>query len=188
VDNNEYFATYNIWLKNIMNYNERTYKRIQDVISSIGGIYQFIMVVSIFVNSLFNNYITLSDTEILLNKSIYNAKTFNSNKLESLKKKLNEKTKNENINQPNNKRKYITEKPLNKSEIIKNSTNNNCMASYEHININKIKMENEINKENKRNMLIKKNKEKNFFNFLLIKSVVIKLIIFLKFIMILELK
>jgi len=152
-----------------MNYNERRYKRIQDAISSIGGIYQFIMVISILVNSLFNNYITLSDTEILLNKSIYNAKTFNSNKLESLKKKLNEKTKNENINQPNNKRKYITEKPLNKSEIIKNSTNNNCMASYEHININKIKMENEINKENKRNRLIKKNREKNFFNFLLYK-------------------
>jgi len=169
VDNNEYFAIYNIWLKNIMNYNERTYKRIQDVISSIGGIYQFIMVVSIFVNSLFNNYITLSDTEILLNKSIYNAKTFNANKLESLKKKLNEETKKEDMNQPNNKRKYITEKPLNKSEVIKNSTSNNCLASYEHININKIKMENEINKENKRNMLIKKNKEKNFFNFLLYK-------------------
>jgi len=70
VDNNEYFATYTIWLKNIMNYNERRYKRVQDVISSIGGIYQFIMVVSFCINSLFNNYITLSDTENLLNKSI----------------------------------------------------------------------------------------------------------------------
>ena len=43
------------------------------------------------------------------------------------------------------------------------------MASYEHININKIKMENEINKENQRYSLIKKNKEKNFCNFLLYK-------------------
>ena len=57
-----------------MNYNVRTYKRIQDVISNIGGIYQFIIVVSICINSLFNNYIILSDTEILLNSSIYKAK------------------------------------------------------------------------------------------------------------------
>ena len=170
VENNECFASYTIWLKNIMNYNTRTYKRVQDVISSIGGIYQFIMVVSVFINSLFNNYITLSDTEILLNKSIYKAKIYNKIKLESLKKKLNEETKKEDINQSNNKRKVITEKPLNKSEITKNSTNNNnFMASYEHININKIKMENEINKENQRNSLIKKNKEKNFCNFLLYK-------------------
>ena len=59
VDNNEYFTTYTIWLKNIMNYNKRSYKRIQDVISSIGGIYQFIIVVSICINKLFNNYIIL---------------------------------------------------------------------------------------------------------------------------------
>ena len=59
-----------------MNYNERSYKRIQDVISSIGGIYQFITVASICINKLFNNYIILSDTEILLNTSIYKAKTY----------------------------------------------------------------------------------------------------------------
>ena len=152
-----------------MNYNERSYKRIQDVTSSIGGIYQFIMVVSICVNSLFNNYIILSDTETLLNKSIYRAKTFNTNKLESLKRKLKEETKKEDINQPNNKRKVITEKPLNKSEVNKNSTSNNFMNSYEHIDINKIKIENEINKESQRISFIKKRKEKNFCNFLLYK-------------------
>ena len=177
VENNVYFSTYTIWLKNIMNYNERTYKRIQDVISSIGGIYQFIMVVSIIINSLFNNYITLRDTEILLNTSIYKAKTYHKNKLESLKKKLNKETKKEEINQPNNKRKFNNEKPLNKNELNKNEvikkdntySTNNCMTSYEHININKIKMENELNKENQRSSLIKKQKEKNFCNFLLYK-------------------
>ena len=176
-DNNEYFTTYTIWLKNIMNYNERTYKRIQDVISSIGGIYQFIIVVSICINKLFNNYIILSDTEILLNTSIYKAKTFNKNKIKSLKKKFNEEIKKEDINQPNNKRKFNTEKPINKnevnkSEVIKNDNTysiNNCITSYEHININKIKMENELNKESQRSILIKKNKEKNICNFLLYK-------------------
>jgi len=179
-----------------MNYNERTYKRIQDVISSIGGIYQFIIVVSICINKLFNNFIILSDTEILLNTSIYKAKTYNKNKLESIKKKFNEETKKEDINQPNNKRKFNTEKPINKNEVNKNEviknnntySINNCMTSYEHININKIKMENELNKENQRSSLIKKNKEKNFCIFFYINSLVVKLIIFFIFIMILGLK
>ena len=169
VDNNEYFTTYTIWLKNIMNYNKRSYKRIQDVISSIGGIYQFIIVVSICINKLFNNYIILSDTEILLNTSIYKAKTY---KFEFLKKKLNGETKKEDINQPNNKGKLNTEKPINKSEVIKNNqtnSTNNCMTSHDHININKIKMENELNKENLRSSLIKSHKKKNFCNFLLYK-------------------
>ena len=43
------------------------------------------------------------------------------------------------------------------------------MTSYEHININKIKMENILNKENLRNSIIKRKKEKNFCNFLLYK-------------------
>ena len=172
VDNNEYFTTYTLWLKNIMNYNERRYKRIQDVISSIGGIYQFIMVISICINSLFNNYIILSDTEILLNTSIYKAKTFHNNKLESLKNKFVDETKKEDINQPHNQRKINNEKPLNKNEVIKNDKTysiNNCMTSFEHININKIKMENKLNKEEQRSSLIKRRKEKNFCNFLLYK-------------------
>lgn len=85
---------------------------------------------------------------------------------------MNGETKKENINQPNNKRKINTEKPLNKNEVIKNNQTysiNNCMTSYEHININKIKMENELNKENQRSSLFKRRKEKNFCNFLLYK-------------------
>ena len=92
--------------------------------------------------------------------------------MESLKKKLNEETKKEDINQPNNKRKINTEKSLNKTEDIKNDktySTNNCMTSHEHIDINKIKMENELNKENQRSSLIKRRKEKNFCNFLLFK-------------------
>ena len=43
------------WLKNTMNYYERSYKKIQDVIYSIGGINQFIIIVAAFINSLYNN-------------------------------------------------------------------------------------------------------------------------------------
>ena len=64
------FMGYCFWLKNTMHYYERHYKRIQDLFSSIGGIYQVITIIAIYINSLYNNYILLSDTENLLNFSI----------------------------------------------------------------------------------------------------------------------
>jgi len=69
-DNNIYMV-YGFFLKNIMDYYERTYKRIQDVISSIGGINQAITIIAIYLNSLYNNFIVLYDTENLLDSSIY---------------------------------------------------------------------------------------------------------------------
>ena len=57
-----------------MNYNERTYKRIQDVISSIGGIYQVTIVIASIINRLYNKYIVLCDTEMLLFYYIYTEK------------------------------------------------------------------------------------------------------------------
>ena len=62
---------YTFFLKNIMNYYVRKYKRIQDTISSIGGIYKFITIVAIYINSIYSNYIVLSDTLVLLNSSIH---------------------------------------------------------------------------------------------------------------------
>ena len=64
------YASYTFFLKNIMNYSERKYKRIQDIISNIGGIYKFITIVAIYINSLYSNYIILSDTLELLHSSI----------------------------------------------------------------------------------------------------------------------
>ena len=37
-EENDIFIVYIFWLKNIMEYHERTYKRIQDIISNIGGL------------------------------------------------------------------------------------------------------------------------------------------------------
>ena len=70
-DKNETYTVYYFWLNNRMYYYERTYKRIQDIISNIGGIYQFITFVAMFINKTYNNYIILSDTENLLSSSIY---------------------------------------------------------------------------------------------------------------------
>ena len=54
------------FLKNTRIIYERTYKRIQDVISSIGGIFQAINIIAIYLNYLNNNFIILSDTGQLL--------------------------------------------------------------------------------------------------------------------------
>ena len=62
------------WLKNTMNYYERPYKKFQDVISSIGGINQFITIVAAFINSLYNNYVVLCYTSNLLFFSINSEK------------------------------------------------------------------------------------------------------------------
>ena len=59
---------YSLWLKNRLNYYERTYKRIQDVLSDIGGVAQAIMTIAIFINNFINKYIILTDTEKLLTK------------------------------------------------------------------------------------------------------------------------
>ena len=70
VEGNQLFTGYIFYLKNIIHYNERFYKRIQDVLSNIGGIYQCIVIISKCINNFYNNYIILLDTDNLLNNSI----------------------------------------------------------------------------------------------------------------------
>ena len=85
------YIAYNFFLKNIMEYYERTYKRIQEVISSIGGINQAITIIAIYLNYLYNSYIVLSDTEILLHSSIFTEKYIHkkiSNEYKDLKNKM----------------------------------------------------------------------------------------------------
>ena len=53
-------------LKNIRDIYERSYKRIQDLISNIGRINQAVTIVAICINTLYNNFVELSDTELLL--------------------------------------------------------------------------------------------------------------------------
>ena len=79
-ENHELYMVYYFWLKNRMNYYERNYKRLQDVTSSIGGIYQIVTVLAVFENRLFNKYIVLSDTEKLLFSIIYAEKHTNKRK------------------------------------------------------------------------------------------------------------
>ena len=98
------YMVYNFVLKNIQEYYERTYKRIQDVISSIGGMNQAITIIAIYLNSFYNNYIILSDTELLLHssidseKEIYNKNVLNKNCLNDEHKSPKNKDKINDIN------------------------------------------------------------------------------------------
>ena len=60
---------YSLWMNNRANYYERTYKKIQDVLSNVGGVAQSIMTIAIFINNFINKYIILYDTEKLLAKA-----------------------------------------------------------------------------------------------------------------------
>jgi len=65
-ENKNIYSIFVMWLKNKLYKNERSYKKLQDVISSVGGIYQSITIIAAYINSLYNQFITLSDTEVLL--------------------------------------------------------------------------------------------------------------------------
>ena len=66
---NNIYMIYSLWLNNRVNYFERTYKRIQDVLSDVGGVAQSIMAIATIINNFINKYIILSDTEKLLNEN-----------------------------------------------------------------------------------------------------------------------
>ena len=179
-EGNDIFTAYVFWLKNIMNYHERDYKRIQDAFSSIGGIYQFITIVAIYINSLYNNYIVLSDTEALLKSSIHTERTI-SIKNEIERKRTREKLRELKIEKINNKisenKNYPIEKPKNKntkSSRIENSlsksNNNICITSTDNINVNQNHIDRKkIKNLNKFNNIAEREKEKNFCGFLFFK-------------------
>ena len=66
VDSNYIYMIYCFWLKNRINSYERTYQRIQDIISDIGGISEIINLLASIINKIYHSYIILFDTEKLL--------------------------------------------------------------------------------------------------------------------------
>ena len=72
---------------------ERSYKKIQDVISQIGGVAQGITYVAVFLNCLFNEYVTISNIEKIIFPYL---KPDNSKKKENIKRTFDKLQKNEN--------------------------------------------------------------------------------------------
>ena len=176
---NGLYMVYYFWLKNRMNYYERNYKRVQDVTSSIGGIYQIVTVVAIFANRLFNKYIVLSDTEKLLFSSIYEEKYTNKSKIknheEKKKHKDLEKSKHKTQNSDKGKLNSTAEKSkdaLGQYKIDLNISRNAIQTNEgkekndkSHDYLNKI-----IKEENQKcKNFQRKNRKSHFLDFILFK-------------------
>jgi len=129
------FCIYNLWLKNRMQCFDRTYKKIQDVISEIGGIAQAITYITVFLNCLFNKYTAISNVEkiifpyLRLEEANGNAEI--NKKLDELPKKMKKCDSNTNLN--NN---YNLNSP---SSEIKTTSNNNDEACINETISNKYK-------------------------------------------------
>ena len=176
------YSIFTMWLKNRLYKNERTYKKLQDVISSIGGVYQSITIVAFYINTLYNKFIVLSDTEVLLHSFIHSEKHNHGNKNKDHKnykiQKLNEidnDKKNKDTSKIHHKERYNTEKTKknNKSEKDKkvkvtSSFNNNLFTSKENININSEKLDYKVNGSKYRYInTIKKLELTNFLYYLI---------------------
>ena len=58
-------SSYYFWMQNRLQFYERNYKRLQDIMSDIGGLSRVVLIIAIFINTLVSNYIILLDTEDL---------------------------------------------------------------------------------------------------------------------------
>jgi len=176
--NDDIYICYSFIFKNVMIESERKYKRIQDIISEIGGFYKFAQLLAFYLNYFYNSYIVLSDTQILLSNLIQTEKgnidsrrnffqrLNNFKDIEDKKEKPNEKDKNDfssttRINNSRTNKSVINPKDENSSSI--NSTNSKIKQQKYNIDRNKIKSL-VLSKEN-----TLKNYHSSFYKFLLYK-------------------
>ena len=145
------------WMQNTLQYFERNYDRLQDVLSDIGGISSIVITVAYYINLLINNFIILIDTEdLILNRDKDN---FSKNKIRGgkirrrptfLKKAYeiqNEDVKNKKLSDIE---KIQKEPSSNQQGFILEDKN-----LFHDNNINEEKNENEKNDSSNRNNLLK---------------------------------
>ena len=154
--NDDIYVSYSLLFKNVMIEAERKYKKIQDIISEIGGFYKFAQLFAFYLNYFYHSYIVLSDTQILLNNLIQIEKdNINSQNnifqklknfkdIEDINEKPKEKDKNEinstsriNNSKTNKSRNIIN--PGNENNSAINSTNIKTKQMNYNIDRNKIK-------------------------------------------------
>jgi len=79
------------WMQNTLQYYERNYDRLQDVLSSIGGISRLILTIASVINLLVNYFIILLDTEeLVLNRDEDNLKSKNCYRRSTVFKEANQ--------------------------------------------------------------------------------------------------
>ena len=127
------FSIYNIWLKNRLQCSDRTYKKIQDLISDIGGISEVVTAVAAFLNCFFNKYIVMVNVEKMVSPYLKKETKKNKNNIElsHLEPNKLDKTDFEKSKDQSNIKNQLSEK---RNVIYSNSKNN---KSYIEDNSNK---------------------------------------------------
>ena len=164
-------SSYYFWMQNRLQYYERNYKKLQDILSNIGGLSRIVLLVAIFINKLVYHYIILLDTEDLALSLEQKEKLKSTTRSTTVYKKLNVL-----INPP--KRKYLSHKLNN--NILQSSNMQRFIKEDIHIskktNINYESTDN--NKNIKNNNLINiynyNNKENNEIDNNIIEKIKIK--------------
>lgn len=133
-------SAFYFYVQNNMIYNERHYKKCQELLSDIGGLGSFILLIGFFINSFFSYYIIILDTQDL----IFNIEKLNTPKYDHLKKQ----------------RTLIKEKEkIFTIKKIKNNNNDIQNFSLQNSNYLLFKNENEKNTEFPK-LFIKNNRER----------------------------
>ena len=140
------------WLQNIQQKYERNFEKFQDLLSNIGGIGSFIILIANIINSLMTNYIILLDTEeLVLNLDKHNYTKNNFNLKPTILKKASEilnppKSKNNFINNSfNRKQQSSVLQILLKDRLDLNNNNNYVDAKSEPFKKLNIRKNNKIN-------------------------------------------
>jgi hypothetical protein len=159
------YAAYTFYQQNTMNFYERRYKKIQDVISDIGGIFQVISIIAVFLNKIYNNFIILIDAEELISSLIKSEKNIIKNSKKSLYKFQSKIIEEEKKIKEDNNNLEKTKDELNKNnndyDNKKNHNNNKKKKKVQQLKISDLeKLEN----------LGKTKMEHNFWSYLRYKS------------------
>ena len=185
-DSGLYVAFY-FWMQNRMQYYERVYEKVQDVLSDVGGLCSIFLTIAECINFLVNRYINLFDTQNYMNEiensKIYEKNIFKFNSKNSLVR-INVRQNfdklfppknsifqaNENNNDSSNKVRLFKEevdiynKSKKKIKIIKRKKNST--KNLKGISLNNICLNNNNEKKTLTSLSLKKNinendKEKN---------------------------
>ena len=73
--NSGIYVAFYFWMQNRMQYYERAYQKVQDVLSDVGGLCSIVLTIAELINNLINQYIKLYDTQSYMNE-IGNSKMF----------------------------------------------------------------------------------------------------------------
>ena len=157
-DSGIYVAFY-FWMQNRMQYYERVYEKVQDVLSDVGGLCSIVLTIAELINFLVSKYINLFDTQNYLNE-IENSKIYDKNILRlNINNELSRINAKQNLNILFPPKINISQHDQ-KDNNFDNNINNNINININNNNINN----NNINNNDSYNITKLNNDEIDIYN------------------------